>query len=165
MAENICEKSVVTHQVKLWMEAKSVKFYNTTLELEPVLNQFSTVTLCRFPACVFYTRVCQVTSYILAKEVKVSDSSETLVPIYKSKGLSISADRTFTLYFVESVVHIWPNFMFCWPCILVRLWVNDQPDAQLRHIIRFFIIIILYMFRATLCSSSGSQIVLIQRLV
>lgn len=107
MAENICEKSVVNHQVKLWMEAKSVNFYNKVLGLEPVLNQSSTVTLCRFPPCVFYTRVYQVNSYILAKEEKVSDSSETLVPIYKSKGLCISADRTFTFYFVEGVVHIW----------------------------------------------------------
>jgi len=60
------------------MEAKSVSFYNTALGLEPVLNQFSTVALCRFPPCVFYTRVYQVTSYILAKEVKVSVPSETL---------------------------------------------------------------------------------------
>ena len=28
------------------------------------------------------------------------------------------------------------NFMFCWPCILVQLYVNDQLDAQLRYIIR-----------------------------
>jgi len=44
------------------------------------------------------------------------------------------------------------------------LWVNDQIDAQLRYN-NTFIIIILYMFRATLCSSSGGQIVLIQHLV
>jgi len=88
------------------MEAKSVNFYNTALVLESVLNQFSKVTLCRFPPCVFYTRVYQVTSYILAKEVKISDSAETLVPFDKSKGLCISADRTFALYFVEGVVHI-----------------------------------------------------------
>ena len=25
--------------------------------------------------------------------------------------------------------------MFCWPCNLVQLWVNDQLDAQLRYII------------------------------
>ena len=25
-------------------------------------------------------------------------------------------------------------FMFCWPCILVQFWVNDQLDAQLRYI-------------------------------
>ena len=48
---------------------------------------------------------------------------------------------------------------------LIDFWVNDQLDAQLRYVICFFIIIILYMFRATLCSSSGSQIVLIQKLV
>ena len=42
------------------------------------------------------------------------------------------------------------------------LWVSDQLDAQLRYI-KHFIIIILYMFRATLCSSSG-RIVLIQHL-
>ena len=28
--------------------------------------------------------------------------------------------------------------MFCWPCILVQLWVNDQLDAQLRYIIIFY---------------------------
>jgi len=27
------------------------------------------------------------------------------------------------------------SFMFCWPCLLVRLWVNDQLDVQLRYII------------------------------
>ena len=30
------------------------------------------------------------------------------------------------------------NFMFCWPCILVWLWVNDQLDAQLRYIIVYY---------------------------
>ena len=25
------------------------------------------------------------------------------------------------------------HFMFCWPCILVRRWVNDQLDVQLRY--------------------------------
>lgn len=87
--------------------SKNVNFYNATLGLEPVLNQLNTVALCRFPPCVFYTLVYQVTFYILAKEVKVSDSSETLVPIYNYKGLCISGNRTFTLYSVEGVVHIW----------------------------------------------------------
>ena len=31
------------------------------------------------------------------------------------------------------------NFMFYCPCILVRLWVNDQLDAQLRYIIRLLL--------------------------
>jgi len=50
---------------------------------------------------------------------------------------------------------------------MVQLWVNDQLDAQLRYIVLYstFVIIILYMFRATLCSSSGGRIVLIQQLV
>jgi len=56
------------------------------------------------------------------------------------------------------------NFMFRWPCILVQLWVNDQLNAQLRYIVVYtgFIITILYMFRTTLYSSSGSRIVLIR---
>jgi len=29
-------------------------------------------------------------------------------------------------------------FMFCWPCILVYLWVNDQLDAQLRYITVYY---------------------------
>jgi len=37
--------------------------------------------------------------------------------------------------------------MFCWPCILVQLWINDQLDVQLRFVIRlllqFAIIIII----------------------
>jgi len=43
------------------------------------------------------------------------------------------------------------------------IWVNDQLDAQLRY--TTFIIIILYMFRATLCSSSGGEIVSTQHLL
>ena len=31
------------------------------------------------------------------------------------------------------------NFMFCWPCILVQLWVNDQLDAQVRYITRLLL--------------------------
>ena len=31
--------------------------------------------------------------------------------------------------------------MFCWPCILVQRWVNDQLDAQLRYIIRLLFVI------------------------
>ena len=54
------------------------------------------------------------------------------------------------------------NFMFYWPCIPVQLWVNDQLDTQLY---KTFIIIILYVFRATLCSLSGGRIVLIQQLI
>jgi hypothetical protein len=54
-------------------------------------------------------------------------------------------------------------FMFCWPCChLGIILVNDQLDAQF-----FFCVFIsiLYMFRATSCSSSGDSIVLIQPLV
>jgi len=45
-----------------------------------------------------------------------------------------------------------------------ELWANDQLDAQLT-LYKTFIITILYMFPATLCSSSGGRIVLIQHLV
>jgi len=31
------------------------------------------------------------------------------------------------------------NFVFCCPCILVRLWVNDQTDAQLSYIKRLLL--------------------------
>ena len=31
------------------------------------------------------------------------------------------------------------NFMFYWPCTLVRLWVNDQLDAQLHYIKRLLL--------------------------
>ena len=31
------------------------------------------------------------------------------------------------------------NVMFCWSCILVRLWVNDQLDEQLCYIIRLLL--------------------------
>ena len=36
-------------------------------------------------------------------------------------------------------IFIFNFFMFCWPCILVQLWVNDQRDAQLRYIIRLLL--------------------------
>ena len=90
--------------------SKGVNFYKTTLGLEPVLNQFSTVTFCRFPPCVFYTRVYQVTSYILAKEVKVPDSSETLVPIYNSKGFVYEA--------IEPLSCTLSNVWYIFDCLL-----------------------------------------------
>jgi len=45
--------------------------------------------------------------------------------------------------------------------------VNDQLEGQLFYFILFYstFITVLYMFRATSCSSSGVQIVLIQHLV
>jgi len=33
----------------------------------------------------------------------------------------------------------WFKFMFCWPWILVRLWIHEQLDAQLRYIIRLLL--------------------------
>ena len=40
--------------------------------------------------------------------------------------------RCFSLW---SVKHDSLHFMFCWPYILARCWVNDQLDAQLRYMI------------------------------
>jgi len=35
------------------------------------------------------------------------------------------------------LVYLYSSILcFCWPCILVQLWVNDQLDAQLRYIKR-----------------------------
>ena len=42
---------------------------------------------------------------------------------------------------------------------------NDQLDAHTYFVITFITIVYMYMFRAISCSSSGGQIVLIQRLV
>jgi len=36
------------------------------------------------------------------------------------------------VYFTGMMYDVY--FMFCWPYILVRLWVNGQLDAQLRYI-------------------------------
>ena len=47
----------------------------------------------------------------------------------------------------------------CGPNTKEGLCVNDQLDAQLRYIIRLLLYVILYMFRATLCSSSGDKII------
>jgi len=57
----------------------------------------------------------------------------------------------------EPLIHI---LMFCWPC-------NFSKWPTWRTITLFYntFISVLYMFRATSCSSSGGQIVLIQRLV
>jgi len=57
------------------------------------------------------------------------------------------------------------NAFLAW-CLIkhghVRLRVNDQLDALYNTLYNMFIIIIiLYMFGATLCSSSGGQIVLV----
>jgi len=49
------------------------------------------------------------------------------------------------------------------PCILLWSLVNDQLDAQFLSMYLF--ISVLYMFRATSCSSSGESIVSIQPLV
>ena len=51
---------------------------------------------------------------------------------------------------------------FCLQWKYRSFFVSDQLDAQLRYVIR---IIIFSMFRATLCSSSGGKIALIQHLV
>jgi hypothetical protein len=45
---------------------------------------------------------------------------------------------------------------------LGTILINNQPDAQFRL---YIFISILYMFRVTLCSSSGESIVSIQPLV
>jgi hypothetical protein len=52
-------------------------------------------------------------------------------------------------------------FIFYWPCISVWFLIYDQLDAQFFSVF----ISILYMFRATSCSSSGESIVSIQHLV
>ena len=46
---------------------------------------------------------------------------------------------------------------------LITIFVNNQPDAQLCFLYLF--IPVLYMFRATKCSSSGESIVSIRPLV
>ena len=47
------------------------------------------------------------------------------------------ADTPTTLIEVLHGLSHW-IFMFCWTCILAHLWVNDQLDAQLRYIKRFY---------------------------
>ena len=46
---------------------------------------------------------------------------------------------------------------------LIRVFVNDQLDAQFFFV--YFFIPVLYMFRATKCSSAGETIVTIRPLV
>jgi hypothetical protein len=57
------------------------------------------------------------------------------------------------------------NLMFFWPCIIVYTCFNYQLNAQFLYSIIIYYIIILDMFRAILCSSSGGQIVLLQHLI
>jgi hypothetical protein len=53
--------------------------------------------------------------------------------------------------------------MFCWPCChLGIILVNNQLDAQLFF---YMFISILYLFRATSCSSSGESIVSIKHMM
>jgi len=55
-------------------------------------------------------------------------------------------------------------FMFCWPCIFIITFVNNQLDAQFFFSLYLFIPIP-YMYRAATCSSSGESILSIQPLV
>ena len=52
------------------------------------------------------------------------------------------------------------DFIFCWPCISVQFVLITNPT----HIFDVFISL-LYMFRATQCSSSGESVVSIHRLL
>jgi hypothetical protein len=49
--------------------------------------------------------------------------------------------------------------MFCWPCIIGIILVNDQLDAQFFF---YMFISIIYMFRSTSCSSLAESVISIQ---
>jgi hypothetical protein len=53
------------------------------------------------------------------------------------------------------------DFIFCWPCISVHF----LSITNLTHFLIYLFISLLYMFRATQCSSSGDSIVSIHHLV
>jgi len=61
--------------------------------------------------------------------------------------ISVQPDNLFVPFLKWATTHHHPqsclkwvcNFMFCWPCILVQLWVNDQLDAQLHYIIHLLL--------------------------
>ena len=54
--------------------------------------------------------------------------------------------------------------IYCWPCILVQL-LYKWPTWRTITLFYNTFITLFYMFRATSCSSSGGQIILIQHLV
>jgi len=41
--------------------------------------------------------------------------------------------------------------MFCWPYILVQLWVNDQLDSHLRCITRLLLLLLLLLLSSSTC--------------
>ena len=55
------------------------------------------------------------------------------------KGAQEGTERTHTREKTSWKAQREMNFMFCWLCILVPLWVNDQLDAQLRYIIHLLL--------------------------
>ena len=61
---------------------------------------------------------------------------------------------------VENVKKLF-RFIFCWPCISLQFFANDQLDALFLSLF----ITLLHTFRASQCSSSGDRIVLIHHLV
>jgi hypothetical protein len=68
-------------------------------------------------------------------------------------------------YGIKVALNMYINVLKCYVLLTVHLGillVNEQLDAQFFH---YMFISILYMFRATLCSSSGESIVSIQHQV
>jgi hypothetical protein len=56
------------------------------------------------------------------------------------------------------------NFTFCWPCIMLWFFVNDQRDAQI-FTMYLFLFLTLYMFRAHRAHHQERQIVSTQTLI
>jgi len=95
---------------------------------------------------------CLVEMWHILVSIMHIDSAMTFSVCILQAALCALTEEGFS---VQQVNHI--HFM--------QVWVNDQLDAQLCYIKRLFFIIILYMIRASLCSSSGGWIVLIQHMV
>jgi hypothetical protein len=98
-----------------------------------------------------------------------NDPSQTQWNIYVAKQRTLFV-RHLTDAKLKSVNKNSLNFMFC-SKFYVLLAVHSGttlgkwPTWRTITLYKTFIIIILYMFRATLCSSSGGRIVLIQHLI
>ena len=62
--------------------------------------------------------------------------------IVSNKEHSVTQTLVCVCRFVTMTMKLRPsqmNFMFCWPCIPVRLWADDQLDAQLRYVVRLLL--------------------------
>ena len=100
--------------------------------------------------------------------ISISSSASWVAHRLVHKRISITQRRPVR---PSVVLVVFSFFMFCTPEFYVLLTVHPGttlgkwPTWCTIKLYNTLIIIILYMFRATLCSSSGGQIVLIQHLI